>query len=153
MGAIAPPKWVVDLASHIVGAPGSVSPLSFLPITPSSGDPNLSFKDKGKMRLDLSAPTFYGRKPRLATARELMDATKNIGASIGRFAAPFLVLHGLADQVTYPAMAERLYEVSPSKDKDIRLYEGMYHNLTSGETDDNIEIVFNDAISWVTERS
>ena len=29
----------------------------------------------------------------------------------------------------------------------------MYHNLTAGETDENIEIVFNDAISWVLERS
>ena len=29
----------------------------------------------------------------------------------------------------------------------------MYHNLTGGETDENIETVFNDAISWATERS
>lgn len=29
----------------------------------------------------------------------------------------------------------------------------MYHNLTGGETDENISIVFNDAIEWVTQRS
>jgi hypothetical protein len=28
----------------------------------------------------------------------------------------------------------------------------MYHSLTSGETDENVEIVFNDAISWVEAR-
>ena len=34
-----------------------------------------------------------------------------------------------------------------------QFYEGMCHNLTAGETDENIEIIFNDAISWVYERS
>ncbi len=29
----------------------------------------------------------------------------------------------------------------------------MYHNLTTGETDENIDTVFDDAISWVTDRS
>ena len=105
------------------------------------------------MRLALSAPTQYGRQPRLATARELNDATRSIGASFRRFDAPLLVLHGREDRVTRPEASERLYRASPSEDKDIKLYEGMWHNLTAGETDDNIEIVFNDAISWVIKRS
>ena len=31
-------------------------------------------------------------------------------------------------------------------------FEGMYHNLTVGETDENVDIVFNDVASWVMER-
>lgn len=152
--SVAPPKWVVDMFYKIVGDPGTVSSLSIMPLAPSKGDiADLSFKDKEKLRLAFSAPTRYGRKPRLATARELLDATKRIEASLSQFDAPFIVLHGLADHVTDPKVSEMLYKVSPSKDKDIKLYEGMYHNLTGGETDKNIEIVFNDAISWVTERS
>lgn len=153
--SIAPPDWVVDLFYKIVGDPGTVSPLSIMPISPSKGGdiPDLSFKDKDKMRLALSAPTKYGRKPRLATSRELLDATKRIEASINQFDAPFIVIHGLGDHVTCPQISEMLYNESPSNDKSIKLYKGMCHNLTAGETDENIETVFNDAISWATERS
>mmetsp|Transcript_4697 Transcript_4697/g.9076 ORF Transcript_4697/g.9076 Transcript_4697/m.9076 type:complete len:380 (-) Transcript_4697:455-1594(-) len=151
--SISPPKWVVDLFYTVVGEPGTVGPISILPLAPSKGDiPDLSFKDKQKMRLALTAPTKYGRKPRLATGRELMDATKRISASISKFDAPFIVIHGLEDHVTSPSESERLHKESPSKDKTIKLYKGMYHNLTGGETDENIETVFNDAISWAIER-
>jgi esterase/lipase len=85
----------------------------------------LSFKDKEKMKLALSVPTKYGRKPRLATARELLDATKRISATVHEFDAPFLVLHGLEDHVTCPKVSEMLYNESPSKDKEIKLYKGM----------------------------
>lgn len=149
-----PPKTVVDLFYKIVGDPGTVSALTIMPIAPSKGDlAEKSFKDKEKMRLALSAPTRYGRKPRLATARELLDATDRISASISEFDAPFIVIHGLDDYVTCPEVSELLYKESPSKDKEIKLYKGMYHNLTGGETDENIETVFNDAISWASERS
>jgi len=103
-----------------------VGPISILPLAPSKGDiPDLSFKDKQKMRLALTAPTKYGRKPRLATGRELMDATKRISASISKFDAPFIVIHGLEDHVTSPSESERLHKESPSKDKTIKLYKGM----------------------------
>jgi acylglycerol lipase len=55
--------------------------------------------------------------------------------------------------VTDPRMSEMLYNESRSTDKTIKLYCGMYHNLTTGETDENIDTVFDDAISWVTDRS
>jgi acylglycerol lipase len=68
-----PPAWVVKIFYSIVGAPGSVNFLSMMPWAPSKGSiPDLSFKDKKKMALATSAPTSYGRKPRLATARELL---------------------------------------------------------------------------------
>ncbi|KAL3809412.1 hypothetical protein ACHAXA_009156 [Cyclostephanos tholiformis] len=124
---VTPPPFVVALFERIVG--------HSIPEPPSRGNmPRLSFKDKDKMRLALMVPTKYGRKPRFATARELLNAT-------------------LEDMVTDPRMSEMLYNESCSSDKTIKLYRGMYHNLTTGETDENIDIVFNDAISWVTDRS
>ena len=123
--SIVPPDWVVDFFYKIVGDPGTVSALSIMPIAPSKGDiPDLSFSDKKKMALALSAPTKYGRKPRLATARELLDSTKRIGETLGQFDAPFLVMHGLGDFITCPEVSESLYKESPSKDKEIKLYKG-----------------------------
>lgn len=151
--AVAPPDWVVDLLYNVVGAPGTVNRFSALPIAPTSGDIFDGFKDKEKMKLSLRSPFKYDRKPRLATARELLDSTKRIGPTFGQFSAPFLILHGLDDRVTCPKISELLYKESPSKDKDIKLYPGMLHNLTTGGMDEEIETVFGDAIAWTVERS
>lgn len=65
---------------------------------------------------------------------------------------PFFVLHGEADTVTDPEVSRALYERASSKDKTIKLYPGMWHGLTSGETDENIEKVFADIIMWLDKR-
>lgn len=122
-----PPQWVVSLFEYISGAPGTVNSFSVMPVAPSKGNiPELSFKVKEKMYLAISAPSCFGRKPRLATARELLNATKRISASISKFDAPFLVLHGLEDMMTCPKVSEELYKESPSKDKEIKLYKGAF---------------------------
>lgn len=66
---------------------------------------------------------------------------------------PFFVLHGEADTVTDPEVSRALYERASSIDKTIKLYPGMWHGLTSGEPDENIEIVFRDIIDWLDKRS
>ena len=66
---------------------------------------------------------------------------------------PFFVLHGEADTVTDPEVSRALYERAGSADKTIKLYPGMWHGLTSGEPDDNIEVVFKDIVAWLDKRS
>lgn len=66
---------------------------------------------------------------------------------------PFFVLHGEADTVTDPEISRALYEQASSTDKTIKTYPGMWHGLTSGEPDDNVELVFADMISWLDKRS
>lgn len=63
------------------------------------------------------------------------------------------MLHGEADTVTDPEVSRALYEQASSIDKTIKMYPGMWHGLTSGEPDDNIEIVFSDILSWLDKRS
>ena len=66
---------------------------------------------------------------------------------------PFFVLHGEADTVTDPDVSRALYQQASSRDKTIKLYPGMWHGLTSGEPDENIEIVFSDIVAWLDKRS
>lgn len=66
---------------------------------------------------------------------------------------PFFVLHGEADTVTDPEVSRALYERASSSDKTIKLYPGMWHGLTAGETDDNVEAVFSDIVAWLNHRS
>lgn len=66
---------------------------------------------------------------------------------------PFLVLHGEEDKVTDPEISMALYDRASSVDKTMKLYPGMWHGLTSGETDENIELVLGDIISWLNKRA
>ena len=65
---------------------------------------------------------------------------------------PFFVLHGEADTVTDPEVSRALYEKASSRDKTMKLYPGMWHGLTSGEPDENVEIVFADVITWLDKH-
>lgn len=66
---------------------------------------------------------------------------------------PFLIVHGGADKVTDPSVSELLYRSAASKDKTLKLYPGMWHALTSGESPNNIKTVFQDIIAWLDQRS
>ena len=66
---------------------------------------------------------------------------------------PFLLLHGEEDRVTDPEISRELFDKARSEDKEFKLYPGMWHGLTNGEPDDNIELVFNDIIHWINKRS
>lgn len=65
---------------------------------------------------------------------------------------PFFVGHGEADKVTDPSVSKLLYETASSYDKTIKLYPEMWHSLSYGELKENIDIVFEDIISWIDGR-
>jgi esterase/lipase len=52
--------------------------------------------------------------------------TRRISESIKDFNGPFLVQHGLADRVTDPMLSQALFDEASSKDKTIKLYEGVF---------------------------
>lgn len=150
-----PSQPVIDVLKWLIGPSGpSASWLGYLPIAPARNSlENLTHKVVEKRHLCSRSPLVFCRNPRLATARELIDVTQNISKSLDKFDAPFLVLHGKDDVVTDPRLSQALYDESPSKDKTIYLYEGMWHSLTSGEPDENIDKVFKDCTDWIEARA
>jgi len=95
----------------------------------------------------------YKDKPRLKTALELLRTSMDLEDSLSKVNLPFLVLHGEADLVTDPEVSRALYDRASSVDKTITLYPGMWHGLTSGEPDTNVEKVFSDVIAWLDHRA
>lgn len=65
---------------------------------------------------------------------------------------PFLVLHGGDDIVTDPSVSQLLLEKASSRDKNFKLYPGMWHALTA-EFPDDVERVYSDIITWLEERA
>lgn len=148
-----PPQWVIDLFRRLAGPKGTASTLGYLPIAPSQGiDIDLSVRPI-KQAMLTAFPVDYARRPRLATARELLDVTIHISNDLKNFEAPFLVQHGSLDRITDPKLSKYLYEEAKSNDKTLRLYDGMFHSLLCGEFDENIDLVFNDSINWILERT
>ncbi|KAK9055830.1 hypothetical protein SSX86_026915 [Deinandra increscens subsp. villosa] len=147
-------------------------------IVPTKDVIDAAFKDPVKREEIRANRLIYQEKPRLKTALEMLRTSMSLedslsevilhyypfrGSTFGfrptnivslvQVTLPFFVLHGEADTVTDPEVSRALYEQASSKDKTINLYQGMWHGLTSGEPDHNIDIVFGDIISWLDKRS
>mmetsp|Transcript_17662 Transcript_17662/g.24914 ORF Transcript_17662/g.24914 Transcript_17662/m.24914 type:complete len:376 (+) Transcript_17662:92-1219(+) len=148
-----PPKIIMSLIRKTVHTFGPNSYITSLPIIPSKDISHLSYKRPERRELVSVVPSRFVFKPRLITAQQLLDLTADIGKSLEYFDAPFLVIHGKNDEVTCPSISQMLFDKSSSKDKEIKLYDGMMHSLTAGELDENIDKVFNDTIDWVKKRT
>ncbi|XP_057535921.1 caffeoylshikimate esterase-like isoform X2 [Amaranthus tricolor] len=122
-------------------------------IVPSKDVIDAAFKDPIKREEIRSNKLIYQEKPRLKTALEMLRTSISLEDSLSEVTLPFFVLHGEADIVTDPEVSRALYEQASSVDKTIKLYPGMWHALTSGEPDDNVELVFSDIVAWLDKRS
>lgn len=122
-------------------------------IVPTKDVIDSAFKDPAKREEVRGNKLIYQEKPRLKTALEMLRTSMHLEESLHEVTLPFLVLHGEADIVTDPEISKALYAQASSKDKTIKLYPGMWHGLTYGEPEENIEIVFSDIISWLDKRN
>lgn len=123
-----------------------------LAIVPTEDLIDKSVKVPSKRIVARSNPRRYMGKPRLGTVLELLRVTDYLGQRLQDVDLPFIVLHGDADVVTDPSVSRNLYEVAKSKDKTLKIYEGMLHSLLFGEPDENIAIVLGDICDWLTQR-
>jgi alpha-beta hydrolase superfamily lysophospholipase len=71
---------------------------------------------------------FHGKTPvRLGT--ELLKAMLRVRAEAHRITLPLIILQGGGDRLIDPACAQILYDKAGSKDKTIKVYEGLYHEV------------------------
>lgn len=122
-------------------------------IVPTKDVIDAAFKDPVKREKIRRNKMIYQDKPRLKTALEMLRSSMYIEESLSQVKLPFFVLHGEADTVTDPEVSRALYDRAASADKSIKLYPGMWHGLTAGEPDENVETIFSDIVSWLNERS
>jgi acylglycerol lipase len=71
---------------------------------------------------------FHGKTP-ARSAAELLKAMLRVTAEVHKISLPFIVVQGGEDKLVDPAGARLLYEKAASKDKTIKVYEGLYHEL------------------------
>ncbi|XP_071707242.1 caffeoylshikimate esterase-like [Rutidosis leptorrhynchoides] len=123
-----------------------------LAIVPTADLVEKSVKVVEKRRIGGMNPMRYTGKPRLGTVVELLRVTDYLSSKLNEVELPFIVLHGNADVVTDPEVSKELYEKAKSNDKCLKIYDGMMHSLLFGETDENVELVRGDILSWLNDR-
>ncbi|MBL8714645.1 MAG: lysophospholipase [Myxococcales bacterium] len=65
----------------------------------------------------------------LHTAGQAIEGTHRLWAKVNAFDKPLLVVHGTIDKLTAPAGSRDFVAKVSSKDKTLRLYEGLNHDL------------------------
>lgn len=112
----------------------------------------VSFKVEWKRKLAMASPRRTVAKPRAATAQELLRICREVQKNGTKIEVPLLIVHGGDELICDPACAEELYKCAASKDKTIKVYSGMWHQLI-GEPDENVELVFGDMVEWLQARA
>ncbi|KAL2454504.1 alpha/beta-Hydrolases superfamily protein [Abeliophyllum distichum] len=122
-------------------------------IVPTRGSlPLVSFKVEWKRKLAIASPGRFLQRPRAATAQELLRVCREVQGRFNEVDVPFLIVHGGDDVVCDPASATELYERAASKDKTLRIYPGMWHQLV-GKPDEDVELVFGEIVKWLVTRA
>ncbi|KAG6508056.1 caffeoylshikimate esterase-like [Zingiber officinale] len=142
------PPWPLE---HLLSLAAAVVPTWRVAFTRGS-IPDVSFKVERKRRLALASPCRTVAPPRAATALELLRVCREVQGRFEEVTIPMLIVHGEADVVCDPACVEELHRRAASKDKTLRIYPGMWHQLV-GEDDESVEQVFNEIIEWLRARS
>lgn len=71
---------------------------------------------------------FHGKTP-ARLAAELLKAMLRVTAEADKITLPFIVVQGSEDKLVDPAGAQMLYDKASSKDKAIKIYDGLYHEV------------------------
>ena len=84
------------------------------------------------------------------TGYEILRTMRRIRERAHEIELPLLVMHGTDDHLTNPRGSERLFKQAGSEDKELKLYEGFYHEILN-EVDR--ERVLEDIVRWLDARS
>jgi len=88
---------------------------------------------------------FRGRFP-VRTGAELLAAMHQVETGAASVELPMLVLQGTGDKVVDPKGARKFHFHASSKDKTLRIYEGLYHDLLH---EPEHKEVLADMIAWL----
>lgn len=130
-GAIisAPAVKIPDNISPMVIAIGKI----LSTIAPKAGliglDTNYLSHDKTVVDTYNADPlVFHGKMPARLSA-EMLRAMSRVADDARKITLPLFIFQGSGDKIVDPAGAQMLYEKAGSKDKTIKIYEGLYHEV------------------------
>jgi alpha-beta hydrolase superfamily lysophospholipase len=143
------PPWPLE---HVVSLAAWVIPT--WSVIPTGGmEASVASKEEWKHTLALARPwRMRVPKLRVATAREILRSCVDLQRRFEEVEVPFLIVHGELDKACDPECAKELYARASSKDKTMKIYPGMLHQLVI-EPQENVDLVFGDVVEWIKTRA
>lgn len=97
----------------------------------------------------LNDPLVYKKGTYARTGGEMLKYTKLIQDKFNKISCPILVLHGTGDKLTDYRGSMKLFENASSEDKELKLFEGWYHELCN---EPEKEKVFKIMKEWMSDE-
>lgn len=101
--------------------------------------------DSGRVSRDPAVVDAYETDPYVyrgaidaKTGGELATAVEWLDAHVEDIHTPLLVVHGSADRLTDPAGSRKVHERAASKDKTLRIWDGLYHEVLNEPERDEV---------------
>jgi acylglycerol lipase len=166
-GTIAVPYAVVhqqELAGVITSAPSLVASSTVSPallsiaavisaLLPKMGvtvlDASTISRDKAVVDAYVNDPLVFRGKIPARTGAELAKMWKTLPEKMPEIKLPVLIMQGTADGLANPASSKLLYERVGSKDKTLKLYDGLYHEIFN---EPEHKKVMADVEAWLTKH-
>jgi alpha-beta hydrolase superfamily lysophospholipase len=147
------------LSAPLIKAGGTISKATILmgkilsALAPKMGllpvDANAISREPEVVKAYVNDPlVFHGKTP-ARLAAELLKAMRRVTKEAGKITLPFIVVQGGADKLVDPAGAQLLCDKASSKDKTVRVYEGLYHEVFNEPERGR---VLKDVETWLAEH-
>jgi len=103
-------------------------------------------RDPAVVQAYITDPLVHKGKTTARLAAEMLKAMQYVGAQASKITLPIMIVQGSADRLVDPAGARMLYDTVSSPDKEIRIYEGFYHEVFN---EPEHERVLHDVERWI----
>ncbi|MBE9463269.1 alpha/beta hydrolase [Dyadobacter subterraneus] len=94
-------------------------------------------------------PLLANEKQPTRTMQQLLLAGEFLKNKMSEIRLPLLILHGTADKATNPVGSQYFLDHASSNDKQLKLYEGHYHDLLNDKYNG---IIVKDILRWLQDR-
>jgi alpha-beta hydrolase superfamily lysophospholipase len=157
MGGLISAVYLLDHQNELTGAilsgvavkvPENITPIIIIvgkmlsALMPSLGliglDAEGVSRDPAVVEAYVNDPLVFKGKTTARLAAEMLKAMKYVSVLATKITFPILIVQGSADRLVNPAGAQMLYDAVSSPDKEIRIYDGFYHEVFNEPEHDKV---------------
>ncbi len=106
-------------------------------------------RDPDEVRAYIDDPLVYSGKTTARLACELLKAMRRVHTEAVQITVPALILQGGCDSIVDPDGAVMLYDAIGSRDKTLKVYDGLYHEI---HNEPEHQRVLSDVAAWLEEQ-
>jgi alpha-beta hydrolase superfamily lysophospholipase len=136
------------LSGAVVKVPSNITPATLLlgkmlsALIPRFGllglDANGVSRDPAVVQAYVNDPLVHTGKITACLAAEMLKAMQYVNGQANKITLPIMIVQGSADKLTDPTGAQMLYNTVSSTDKEIIIYDGLYHEVFNEPEHDKV---------------